>query len=291
MTTLSKRHNVLVLGASGMLGSAVIRYFVDRKVHTVIGSLRSPAAVQLFPAQLRSNLVAGVDVTNWDSVVPLFATVRPTAVINCVVLIKQLADANDPLAAIPINSLLPHRLAQLCAAAGARLVHLSTDCVFSGSKGMYREEDLSDAKDLYGRSKFLGEVDYPNAITLRTSMIGHELNSANGLVGWFLSQSGEVHGYRKAVFSGFPTVELARIIHDFVLPNDQLRGVIHVSAEPIDKFSLLQEIARRYEKSIAIKPDDAVVIDRSLDSSRFRAATGYLPPSWPELVAQMHRFG
>jgi dTDP-4-dehydrorhamnose reductase len=287
----SAQKKVLVLGASGMLGNAVLRYFVSRQVQAVTGTVRSASSMRLFAADLQSRLVAGVDVENFDSLAKAIATVSPDVVINCIGYVKQLAGADDPLAVIPINTMLPHRLAQLCAVARARLIHISTDCVFSGSKGMYREEDYSDAKDLYGRSKYLGEVDYPHAVTLRTSIIGHELNSAHGLLGWFLSQQSGVRGYRKAVFSGFPTVELARIMHDIVIPNESLHGLFHVSAEPIDKFTLLNQVAKQYAKKIEITPDDAVVIDRSLDSTRFRSLTGYRPPSWPDLVAQMHAFG
>jgi len=167
---------------------------------------------------------------------------------------------------------------------------MSTDCIFSGAKGLYIEADASDAKDLYGRSKYLGEVDYPNAITLRTSIIGHELSGAHSLVGWFLAQQGSARGFRRAIFSGFPTVELARVIRDHVMPHPELHGVYHVSAEPINKFDLLTLIAKAYGKTIDITPDDELVIDRSLDSSRFRVATGYQPQPWPELVRRMCEF-
>jgi dTDP-4-dehydrorhamnose reductase len=211
-------------------------------------------------------------------------------VINCIGLIKQIKNADDPLVAIPINSLLPHRLAQLCGVTGARLVHMSTDCVFFGDRGMYTEADISDAKDLYGRSKYLGEVDYPNAVTLRTSIIGHELNGTNSLVGWFLAQHGSVKGFRRAIFSGLPAFELARIIRDYVIPDPDLHGVYHVSADPINKFDLLNLISNVYGKKIDITPDDNFIINRSLDSTRFREATGYQPKPWPELVRQMREF-
>jgi dTDP-4-dehydrorhamnose reductase len=153
---------------------------------------------------------------------------------------------------------------------------------------MYEEQDVSDAEDLYGKSKFIGEIiDQPHAITLRTSIIGHELNSQASLVDWFLSQSGTVKGYSKAIFSGLPTVELARVIRDFVIPQPALHGLYHVSADPIDKLELLRQVARIYQKYITIVPDDQLKIDRSLDSSRFRSATGYEPPQWPELIEAM----
>jgi dTDP-4-dehydrorhamnose reductase len=177
----------------------------------------------------------------------------------------------------------------LCRTAGARLIHISTDCVFDGKKGGYTEEEDSNATDLYGRTKFLGEVAYPHCITLRTSIIGHELKGDRGLIEWFLAQEEPIRGFKKAIFSGFPTIEIARIINDYIIPNDDLQGVYHVSSEPISKYELLRLVAQRYEKQIDIEPDDTVTIDRSLDSSRFRQATGYHPPSWPELVDNMYR--
>jgi dTDP-4-dehydrorhamnose reductase len=177
-----------------------------------------------------------------------------------------------------------------CANIDARLIHISTDCVFNGRKGLYKETDLSDAEDLYGKSKFIGELhDLPHAVTLRTSIIGHELNSNDSLVDWFLSQTGTVKGYKKAIFSGLPTVELARVIKDFVMPRTDLQGSYHVSADPIDKYTLLNLIANIYGKEIEIIADEKVHIDRSLNSDKFRQATGYQPPSWPILIEKMYR--
>jgi dTDP-4-dehydrorhamnose reductase len=257
----------------------------------VVGSVRSSVAMSLLPKALHNQIICGVDVDNVDGLLDLFDRTRPNVVINCVGLVKQLAAGDDPLAAIPINSLLPHRLVRLCKLAGSRLVHVSTDCVFKGSKGMYREDDIADANDLYGRSKFLGEVDDPQAVTLRTSIIGPELNTTHGLVSWFLSQRGRVKGFTRAIFSGVPTVELARVMRDFVIPRADLHGVYHVSASPISKHELLSLIASVYRISIDVVPDDALVIDRSLDSTRFGRITGYHSPTWPELVRAMHEFG
>lgn len=280
---------ILILGVTGMLGSAVLRTFSRDSAHEVWGTMRSAGALQYFPDVAKERLLTGVDVLDQDALIRALEYVRPEVVINCVGLIKQLSDANDPLVALPINAMLPHRLARLCGLLGARLIHVSTDCVFAGTKGMYLEKDPSDAEDLYGKSKFIGELhDVPHAITLRTSIIGHELGSNYALVDWFLSQRGAVKGYAKAIFSGLPTVELARVMKDFVVPTPQLSGLYHVSVEPIDKLSLLRLVAEVYGKDIEIIPDDKVCIDRSLDSSAFRDATGYLPPGWDELVRVMH---
>jgi dTDP-4-dehydrorhamnose reductase len=282
---------LLVLGATGMLGNAVLRLFADSPGFEVTGSARGTAPLARLREDLRARVRTGIDVENTDALAGLMAETRPQVVINAVGLVKQLAAADDPLAALPINALLPHRLSRLCALAGARLVHVSTDCVFAGTKGGYVEADAPDAADLYGRSKLLGEVtDAPHAITLRTSIIGHELGAAHGLVGWFLAQRGPVQGWQRAVFSGLPTVELARVIRDHVLPNAALHGLYHVAAAPIDKLSLLRLVAERYSHAVQIVPDARVAIDRSLDSSRFRAATGWTPAPWPELVARMHAF-
>lgn len=279
---------VLVLGASGMLGSTTLRSLVNDGGHEVVGSIRSAASMPLFPERLQKHLMVAGDVENGDALSQLFQRVRPEIVINCIGLVKQLAQAGDPLSAIPINALLPHRVARLCDLVAARMVHVSTDCVFSGSKGAYLESDVPDANDLYGRSKLLGEMNYSHTITLRTSIIGHELSGANGLMGWFLRQQGTCPGYTKAIFSGLPTVELARVISGLVLPRPDLHGLYHVGSSPISKYDLLQVVAKSYRKEIKIVPDSTVVIDRSLNVQKFHGATGYQAPSWPDLVSMMH---
>jgi dTDP-4-dehydrorhamnose reductase len=282
---------ILVLGVTGMLGNVMFKYLSRNDRYDVYGSARSESARRNFDHELAGRIVTGVDVENQDSLVRLFESVKPEVVINCVGLIKQLAAADDPLAAIPINAMLPHRLAALCGVAGARLVHVSTDCVFSGQKGNYVESDPSDAKDLYGRSKYLGETRDAHTITLRTSIIGPELNGgAHALLGWFLSQEGMVSGYTRAIFSGLPTVELAKVVGDVVIPRPELFGLYHVAAQPISKFDLLTLIAEIYGKEIEIKAVDEPAIDRSLDAGRFNAATGYAAPEWRELISNMLNF-
>lgn len=284
------KHKILVLGASGMLGNAVLRYFAAHTQHDVVGSIRAEDARALLPPNVQDNVVSAGSVDDPDMLTRLIDRSQPTVVINCVGLVKQLENGNDPLAAIPINAILPHRLARLCSLVGARLVHLSTDCVFSGTKGMYSESDIPDAYDVYGRTKLLGEVDYPHTITLRTSIIGHELRGSSSLIGWFLAQTESVKGFSRAVFSGLPTVEIAKIINEHVLPNAGLHGLYHLSADPIDKYQLLKLVAKEYGTETEIVEDQTLVIDRSLDSSRFRSATGFKPQSWPVLVRRMRDF-
>jgi dTDP-4-dehydrorhamnose reductase len=284
------KHKILVLGASGMLGNAVLRYFAEHTEHVAIGSVRTEGARGMLPLNVQDCVVAAGSVDDPDMLTRLIDRTKPTVVINCVGLVKQLENGNDPLSAIPINSILPHRLARLCSLVGARLVHLSTDCVFSGAKGMYLESDKPDAYDVYGRTKLLGEVDYRHTITLRTSIIGHELRGNSSLIGWFLAQQGPVKGFSQAIFSGLPTVEIARVIHEHVLPDTSLHGLYHLSADPIDKYHLLQLVGQIYSKETEIVEDRSLIIDRSLDSTRFRAATSFEPESWPNLVRRMYDF-
>lgn len=279
----------LILGVSGLLGNTLFRYFHNRPEFCTLGTVRSPSAARLFPRSQQASIRSHIDVGQLDSLIELFSDFRPDVVINAIGVVKQHESAVDPLAVLPINSLLPHRLAKLCAYADTRLVHISTDCVFDGKKGNYSEDDAPTASDLYGRSKLLGEVDYANVITLRTSIIGHELSHSHGLIEWFLTEK-RVKGFARAIFSGLPTVELANVIANRIIPNKSLRGIYHVAAEPISKLDLLRLVASAYAVDVKIEVDDSVVIDRSLNYSRFQLATGYVPPGWPELVARMRDF-
>ena len=281
---------ILVLGATGMLGSTIFRQLSNNSQHQVWGTTRSNHHLHYFPENTHQNLISNIDVLEHDALVHAFTTVKPDVVINCVGVIKQLAQASNPLTTLPINAMLPHRLAALCELTKTRLIHISTDCVFSGNQGMYAEDDVSDATDLYGKSKYIGELhNYPSAITLRTSIIGHELNSKYSLVNWFLSQKNSISGYDKAIFSGLSTLEFSRIIHDIVIPNPALSGLYHVAAQPINKFDLLSVIADVYGKKITITPDSTLVIDRSLNAERFNQATNYNPPNWTALITAMHK--
>jgi dTDP-4-dehydrorhamnose reductase len=279
---------VLIIGISGMLGSAAFNVFARDTNFEVLGTGRNLGVKAYFPPELHGNIITGLDVLDTDSLVKIMGKVKPDVVINCVGLIKQLETANDPLSVLPINSIFPHRLCALCELAGARLIHVSTDCVFDGSTGGYIESDQSNATDLYGKSKYIGEVrNSSSAITLRTSIIGHELNSRHALIDWYLAQTKPIKGYQRAMFSGLPTVELARVIKDFVIPRPNLSGLYHLSAGSISKFDLLSLVSKVYGRGVDVLPDSDFVIDRSLNSKRFQNAFGYKAPSWPDLVKFM----
>ena len=274
---------ILILGGSGMLGHR-LWLKLQSKHDTWVTTRGKPPHFPDHPEFPIDKIIKNVDALIFDEVVRALSIVQPDIVINCIGLIKQTPLAKDPLSAIRVNAMLPHQLSLICKSAKIRLIHISTDCVFSGRKGNYTENDPSDASDLYGRTKFLGEVSYPNTITLRTSIIGRELKSKLGLIEWFLGQEGEINGYRKAIYSGLTTDELGRVIRDYGVPHEELTGMYHVSSEPISKYELLQMAKETFAKEITIHPYDDFVIDRALDSSRFRELTGYQPPSWKEMI-------
>lgn len=278
---------VLILGGSGMLGHKLWQWFCEHG-DAYATFRQSPVAYEHLGIFDRARMIGQVSAQDFNSVVRAFAQVRPDAVINCIGIVKQDVAAKDPDASISVNSLFPHRLAALSRASGARLIHLSTDCVFSGRKGNYVETDTPDAADLYGRTKLLGEVDDEHCLTIRTSMIGRELAGAHGLIEWFLSQQGKtVRGFRRAVFSGFTTRALSEIIASIITEHTQLQGVWHVAAEPINKFDLLTLVKEAANLDVQIEPDETFVCDRSLNAERFRQATGFVPPGWSDMISQL----
>ncbi|MEZ8693624.1 dTDP-4-dehydrorhamnose reductase family protein [Vibrio splendidus] len=278
---------VIVIGATGMLGYSIFSNLSELSNLDVYGTVRTVNGLEKFFPSI-DKLIPNVDVKNFETLERAVSTAKPDVVINCIGLIKQHDVSKQHVEAIEINALLPHKIAQLCDTIEARLIHFSTDCVFDGKAGNYLETDLPTATDLYGKSKCLGEVDYGKHITLRTSIIGHELKSSVSLIDWFLSQEGSVRGFSKAVFSGLPTAYVAKVLADYVLPNSSLSGLYQLSVDPIDKHSLISKVAHVYNKQIEIERFEDFLLDRSLDSTKFREETGFVPPSWDELVAFMH---
>lgn len=281
---------VLVLGANGMLGNACMNYFHGVSGIKLIGTIRSEPDLNLFQPKIRGLIISNIDIVDIDIRQSLFERERPDVVINCIGLVKQAKGASDIARMIALNSLLPHQLAKHCDQFESRLIQVSTDCVFSGLKGStYLESDIPDAIDIYGRTKFLGEIaNKPNVLTIRTSYIGNELQGSNGLLEWFLSQDKECEGFTKAIYSGLPTIILMQLIENVLLKHSSLSGLYQVASSPISKFNLLQLIARIFKKQISIIPDEGLIIDRSLDGSRFESVTGFIAPPWEEMVKKMY---
>ncbi len=274
---------ILVFGAGGMLGHKLMQVLGND--HEMFGTFRDRALPSVLTG---AKVIPGVSIEDEAAVRRSIEESRPNVVVNAVGIIKQLPDSKNVITTLTVNSIFPHRLAELAAEFGFRLMTVSTDCVFSGSRGNYSEDDTPDATDLYGKSKNLGEVDAPNCLTLRTSIIGHEIGTAHSLVDWFLSNSGgKVKGYANAIYSGFPTVVFAAIIDNLIRHQPALSGLYHVSSDPIGKYDLLKLINERYRADIEIERFEDFRIDRSLDSTRFRTETGFAPQSWPEMIDLM----
>lgn len=279
---------ILIAGASGMIGSTLFRVLSKNSNNQIYGLIRKPNFESFYKDINRNYLIYRNNYVSADLMVNIFEEIRPDVVINCIGITKHLASSENPLEIIPINSLLPHQINALCRLIGARFIQISTDCVFSGVKGLYKEEDPPDALDLYGRSKVIGEVIDNHAITIRTSTIGPELCTNYGLFNWFLAQNQSCKGYKNAFFSGFPTNVLAEIIEKYVIERPDLRGLYHIASQPINKFDLLSLIRSKFKKDIELIPDSTIQIDRSLSGFKFSSETGFTSPSWIELIESMH---
>jgi dTDP-4-dehydrorhamnose reductase len=281
---------VVVLGGAGMLGHKmfqVLRQLLPGTVCTVREDL-SVSPFNNIDLLQGEDVIRALDVTDFAGLASTLAGLRPGFIVNAVGVIKQRAEAYDPVASITINSLLPHRLAEIAAKWGGRVIHFSTDCVFSGKKGGYTEEDPPDAEDLYGRTKFLGEVAGPNALTLRTSIIGRELTEHRSLLDWFLSQEGKViRGYRRVIYSGVTTNHLAEVVARIIVDHPALSGLYQVASTPISKCDLLRLIRGAYGCEVQIEPDDSVVSDRSMKSDKLHNAIGYVSPPWADMARQL----
>lgn len=278
---------ILIFGANGMLGHKLVQRLGER--HDVYATVRGTFDdVERYGIFDRDRIIEKIDVADFTAVQKTVYEIRPDVIINAVGVIKQSPAADDIAKMERINSLFPHLLAIIKQRIRCRLICISTDCVFDGQKGDYREGFLSNATDPYGKSKRMGEIARGNAITLRTSIIGRELGTAHSLVEWFLAnRGGKVKGYTNAIYSGFPTTVLADIIENLIVEHADLRGLYHVSSDPINKYDLLVLINKYFNAGVEIERFEDFRIDRSLNSTRFRAATGFKPPSWKELIKRM----
>jgi dTDP-4-dehydrorhamnose reductase len=234
------------------------------------------------------HILSGIDVTRFDDLIRAFDWAAPEAVVNCTGIVKSECEHNAPDRVIAVNSVAPHVIAAIAAPLGCRVVHVSTDCVFDGTRGSRAETDEPDATDLYGQSKAAGELlDQGHCVTLRTSFIGRDHVRRRGLLEWLLAQKDEVTGYTQAMWSGISANELARLIRRIVAPDVNLKGLYHVSGPIISKADLLQVLFDAYKLPCRVRRVDQPYIDRSLDGSKFKRAIGYAPPGWAEMAKEL----
>ncbi len=274
---------IAVLGAGGMLGHKMFQQLQGSFPTTIGITRRGPV-----PCADPGAILSGFDAGDFERLAGALRLIRPDYIVNCVGIIKQRAEAKDPIKSITINALLPHRLASLASSWGGRLIHFSTDCVFSGAHGGYREDDASDACDLYGRTKYLGEVQTGNTLTLRTSIIGRELGRRRSLLEWFLSQKGgAVRGFRRVIWSGVTTIHAAWLVSRIIRDHPGLSGLYQVAGCPISKHDLLCLLRDAYSRQIEIIPDESESCDRSMSGEKLRQAIGYTAPAWTELIREL----
>lgn len=266
---------IVLFGATGMAGHVVFTYFKENSNYEIVNVV--------YRQQLNDDSIV-VDVTNKEAVSDLILKQKPDIIINCIgVLIK--GSKSHPDNAIYINAYFPHLLKRLADEVNAKLIHISTDCVFTGNKGAYIESDFKDADDVYGRSKALGEVVNQKDLTIRTSIIGPELKSeGEGLFHWFMKQNGTINGFTNAIWGGVTTIELAKAIEEAI--NQEKTGLMHLSnGEPISKYDLLKLFKEIYKReSISVHPFEGTPCDKSIAKS---SLFSYEVPTYDEMLKEM----
>ena len=281
---------ILIFGITGMLGSCIYKYFSIQGNYKVIGVSRDASKNNFFKQNSHATIMHFNELEDFEQLENFLEKVKPDIILNCIGVIKQKIKSYSPYKTLFLNSYFPHLLDKLASNLSFKLIHFSTDCVFDGISGSYTESDIPLPKDYYGMTKLLGEVNRSDSLTLRTSFIGHELNSSFQLLNWFLSSKGSIKGYSKAIYTGMPTIQIAQILEKYVIPNRSLRGLYHLSSSPITKHDLLQLFLNTYNYQISILEDDKVVVDRSLNSTSFKSKTGFDCPPWNEMIKKMYEF-
>lgn len=270
-------NRLLILGSAGMAGHVVKNRLRDSGNY-IIGEINRNA--------LKGSFIYNVDVTDLNALDQAIDDFKPDVIINCIGMLNKDAEAN-PDRAILLNSFLPHHLAKKVTTFGGRLIHISTDCVFSGSKGNYNDTDYKDGIGFYAQSKALGEVIYGAHLTIRTSIVGPEINSAGiGLLHWFLhSEAKEIKGYTQAYWGGVTTIQLAIAIEHALKMS--MSGLIHLTnGKRISKYELISIFKNVFQKNVLIQPDDSYKIDKSLAVSNDTYLLGDVP-SYEKMIQDM----
>ena len=283
---------ILILGSNGLVGNTITRYYFEKENYQTIAILRDYSKLKLFHKKFHQKFLVIENILDYEKTKKIIKSVKPDILINCLGITNKEITINPKQIEkfIIINSLFPHWLQRLCSNIDARLIHFSTDCIFSGNKGFYSEKDIPDPPDIYGRSKLLGELNYENTLTIRKSVIGHELETKKGLLEWFLAQNNYVQGYKNVIFSGITVLELARLIDIYIIPRSDLKGILNISGQSISKFDFLKILANVYNKSIEIIPNESMNINRTLNGSQFNKLTGYRISPWSSLIKSMYEF-
>ena len=276
---------ICILGAGGMLGHMLVRVLSDD--HDVYGTSKQEWSERAGLARFleKKRWIGGVDAKDIKTVNNCFAEHQFDVVINCIGVVKQRVHRTTDDEMIEINARFPHKVLDICAALGTRLIHISTDCVFSGIKGDYVETDTPDPVDIYGSSKLAGEIVDAHNLTIRTSHVGRELTNFTSLFEWILKNRGkQVVGYSNAIYSGLTTYSLAVVINSMLATGVNIGGLVHVASKSLSKFQLITELNSRLGLGIDIKMDESVVINRSLRASDQLKQFKIEIPSWDQML-------
>jgi len=285
---MDKKQKVLILGGSGMLGHVLVNSFSSD--FNLWCTVRNKSEKLLKALNVdKDKIIDNIDIENFEKLYDLISEIKPDVIVNCIGIVKQVSDAKNINKSLLVNSLLPNYLKLLSNFHNFRLIHISTDCVFSGNKGNYKEEDICDASDIYGKTKILGEINQNNCLTLRTSFIGPEIETNNGLLNWFINNdSNEVSGYKNALFSGFTSIELSKIIKRIIMDYKNISGIYHLSSSPINKFDLLNLINEIFGLGKNIIPLEEPSINRSLNSNKIKKILNFDFLTWKNMIEELH---
>ena len=280
---------ILILGGTGMLGHTLWQYFSLRFPDTYTTIRQSRTVYEKYELFTSDKVIDSVDVVDFQMLTGIMKCIKPDFILNCIAITKRRKEADIAIHAITLNALLPHKLVEWGKNNSAKVVNFSTDCVFDGGQGNYTEESLTNAADLYGKTKVLGEIQGENALTLRSSFIGTELYAGTELLEWFLSQTGVVKGFKNAIYSGLTTLELSRIIENIMVNHRGVTGLYNISSDPISKFDLLMFIKEKMHLNVEVVPDETIRCNRSLDSTKFRKEFSYTPPTWEAMIEELSK--
>ena len=279
---------ILILGGTGMLGHQLFKHLSSRFTDTYATIRQSYSSYKLLDKQFdNARIIECVDVTDLPVLTGIMKCVRADVILNCIGVTKRRKEANEAIHAITLNAMLPHMLAEWGRNNAAKVINFSTDCVFDGKVGNYVDDSATNATDLYGKTKAIGEIHGENALTLRSSFIGKELDGGTELFEWFLAQTGTVKGFKNAIYSGLTTLELSRVIEKILVQHPGASGIYNVSSDPISKYELLVLIRDKLHLNIEVLPDENMICDRSLNSSKFRQEFNYVPPGWQAMIDEL----
>ena len=276
---------ILVLGGTGLIGNRLVRHL--RENADVYASTRTDRGqIPVLEHILDPNKwIFRFNATDFQLLESEIGRLRPKVIVNCLGIVKQHISASDTETTILLNSALPNRLSSLAVKYEFKLIHLSTDCVFSGNTGNYIESATPDPVDLYGRSKTLGELNNSQDLTLRTSFVGREIKSFTNLFEWVRkNQNTKIVGYKKAIYSGLTTQVTSEIIERLIFDFSTLTGLWHLASEPISKFDLIQKLSDSLNLRLDIEVDEEFICDRSLNPGALTAMTGVVAPDWPTML-------